>query len=135
MSRQGRVPSWSPWANHAVRPHGVSFRSKNLLEKHVMQVVNRSFAFRAATAVVMMVAMAGSAMAGSADAEFNAILQKLVQWSSGNAGKALAIVSFLVGVMAGIARTTFIPVVAGLGFALAMNFGPGIITGLITAVI
>lgn len=100
-----------------------------------MQIVNRSIAIRTAAALAMMAVMAGSAMAGSTDTEFNAILNKLVAWSSGNAGKALSIVSFLVGVMAGIARTTFIPVVAGLGFALAMNFGPGIITGLITAVI
>ena len=38
----------------------------------------------------------------------------------GNAGKSLAVVSLLIGIMAGVGRSNFVPVIAGAGFAFVL---------------
>jgi conjugal transfer pilus assembly protein TraA len=94
-----------------------------------------SIAKRFSTLALMALAMCGAAMAGTTDTEFQAIFNKIIGWAGGYAGKSLAVVSLIVGIMAGLGRSNFIPVVAGAGFALALGFGPGILAGIVTAVI
>ena len=86
-------------------------------------------------ATVLGLAMTGAVMAGTTDVEFQAIFDKIIGWAGGFAGKSLAVVSLLIDIMAGIGRSNFIPVIAGAGFALALGFGPGILSGIVTAVI
>jgi conjugal transfer pilus assembly protein TraA len=76
-----------------------------------------------------------AAVAGTSDTEFQAIFDKIIGWANGYAGKSLAVVSLLIGIMAGVGRSNFVPVIAGAGFALALGFGPGILSGIVTATI
>ena len=89
----------------------------------------------AGMALAMGLCMMVTAFAGTTDTEFQTLLNKVVGWAGGYAGKALAVVSLLVGVMTGMARTNFLPVIAGVGFALALAFGPGVLTGIVSATI
>ena len=70
---------------------------------------------RSLVAVAMAVGMVGTALAGTSDTEFQAIFDKIIGWANGYAGKSLAVVSLLIGIMAGIGRSNFVPVVAGAG--------------------
>ena len=79
--------------------------------------------------------MVAAAVAGTSDTEFQAIFDKIIGWANGYAGKSLPVVSLLIGIMAGVGRSNFVPVVAGAGVALALGFGPGIQAGIVTATI
>lgn len=101
-----------------------------------MSIVKRSsFPAKAALLTLMALAMSGAVIAGTTDVEFQAIFDKIIGWAGGYAGKSLAVVSLLIGIMAGVGRSNFVPVIAGAGFALALGFGPGILSGIVTAVI
>lgn len=71
--------------------------------------------------------------AGTADTEFQPLLQKLMDWVSGYLGKSLAIGALIVGLGIALAQQTLMPALVGLGVAVIAAFGPGIITGLVTA--
>jgi conjugal transfer pilus assembly protein TraA len=103
----------------------------NLTLKSAGRNAGRNASLMAAMSLCMIV----SAFAGTTDTEFQQLLNKVVGWAGGYAGKALAVVSLLVGVMTGMARTNFLPVIAGVGFALALAFGPNILTGIVSATI
>lgn len=95
-----------------------------------MSIVKRSVLGMALALGIM-----AAAVAGTSDTEFQAIFDKIIGWANGYAGKSLAVVSLLIGIMAGVGRSNFVPVVAGAGFALALGFGPGILAGIVTATI
>ena len=78
---------------------------------------------------------AGSAMAGTTGAEFQTMYQTLLNWVTGYLGKAIAIAAFILGAGIGIARSSPIPALAGVVFALFMVYIPNIIDGIMTAVI
>lgn len=84
-------------------------------------------------AVLMLVA--GSAMAGVTGTEFQALYDMLVGWATGYLGKALAIGAFIVGAVIGFSKGTAMPALVGLVFAIVLGLGPGIIDGMLTAVI
>lgn len=90
---------------------------------------------RSGMVALMALGMVAAVTAGTTDVEFQAIFDKIIGWATGYAGKALAVVALLIGVMAGLSRSNFIPVIAGAGFALALSFGPGILSGIVTATI
>ncbi|GEM_PF-5916684 len=71
--------------------------------------------------------------AGTADPEFQPLLQKLLDWVGGYLGKSLAVGALIVGLGIGLAQQTLMPALVGVGVALIAAFGPGIITGLVTA--
>jgi conjugal transfer pilus assembly protein TraA len=71
--------------------------------------------------------------AGTADPEFQPLLQKLLDWVGGYLGKSLAIGALIVGLGIALAQQTLMPALVGLGVALIAAFGPQIITGLVTA--
>lgn len=98
-------------------------------------VKHSSIPAKAALLTLMALAMSGAVIAGTTDVEFQAIFDKIIGWAGGYAGKSLAVVSLLIGIMAGVGRSNFVPVIAGAGFALALGFGPGILSGIVTAVI
>lgn len=98
-------------------------------------IINKLVARRSSVALLMALGMATAVIAGTADPEFQAIFDKIIGWATGYAGKGLAVVSLLIGIMAGMGRSNFVPVIAGAGFALALAFGPGILEGIVTATI
>jgi conjugal transfer pilus assembly protein TraA len=100
-----------------------------------MNLTLKSTGRSAGMVLVMCLAMMANVFAGTTDTEFQQLLNKITSWAGGYAGKALAVVALMVGVMTGMVRTNFLPVVAGIGFALALAFGPGVLTGIVSATI
>jgi conjugal transfer pilus assembly protein TraA len=75
------------------------------------------------------------ALAGTADADFSAISTKLTDWATGTLGRVIALAMFIVGIATGILQQSVAAAVVGIGAALILNYGPAIITGLISATI
>jgi conjugal transfer pilus assembly protein TraA len=78
---------------------------------------------------------AGAVVAGTTGAEFTALYTLLFGWTTGFLGKSIAIGAFLIGAFAGFAKSTIMPALIGIGFALLFAIGPGIIDGIVTALI
>lgn len=88
------------------------------------------------TAVAVLLALlAGSAIAGTTGTEFQTIYTTLLNWASGFLGKSIAIAAFILGAGVGLARSSPIPALVGIVFALFMVYVPTIIDGIMTAVI
>jgi conjugal transfer pilus assembly protein TraA len=82
-----------------------------------------------------LLALAVGVNAGTTGVEFQALFTLIDGWVSGYLGKALALGAFLIGAMVGMAKSTVMPALVGLGFAIVFSVGPGVITGMMTAVI
>ena len=85
----------------------------------------------AATSVVL----AAPALAGTTGTEFTALYNLVKGWSQGYLGRALAIAAFLVGAIIGFAKSTAMPALIGVVFAILFAIGPGIIDGIASALI
>lgn len=81
-----------------------------------------------------LVAVAGVAAAGS-DTAFDSIFTILNDWATGSLGKVIAIAMFIVGLGAGIVKQSVMAVVAGIGAAVVLAYGPGVIDSIFTATI
>lgn len=86
-------------------------------------------------AALLSLAAVTSAHAGTTGTEFQGLFDMLVGWASGYLGKALAIAAFLVGAVIGFAKSTAMPALVGVVFAVVFSIGPGVINGMMTAVI
>jgi conjugal transfer pilus assembly protein TraA len=82
-----------------------------------------------------MAALPESALAGTGGTEFADIYTLLSGWAKGTLGKVIAIGFFLIGVVAGMAQQSVMAAAIGVGAALVMYFGPGVIDNILTAVI
>ena len=78
---------------------------------------------------------AGSVMAGTTGTEFQSLYTTLLNWASGYLGKSIALAGFILGAGIGIARSSPIPALVGVVFALFMVYVPIIIDNIMTAVI
>ena len=86
--------------------------------------------------VVLILALgATSAFAGTTGDEFQTMYTTLLNWATGYLGKAIAIAAFILGAGVGIARSSPIPALAGVVFALFMVYVPTIIDTIMTATI
>jgi conjugal transfer pilus assembly protein TraA len=99
-----------------------------------MRMTRRSPAIATAVAVVLTLA-AGSALAGTTGTEFQSMYTTLLNWVNGYLGKSIAIAAFILGAGIGIARSSPIPALIGVVFALFMVYVPTIIDSIMTAVI
>jgi conjugal transfer pilus assembly protein TraA len=91
---------------------------------------------RIAVAVgVLLTLAAGSALAGTTGTEFQSMYVTLLNWVNGYLGKSIAIAAFILGAGIGIARSSPIPALIGVVFALFMVYVPTIIDSIMTAVI
>ena len=79
--------------------------------------------------------LAGTALAGTTGTEFQTMYTTLLNWVSGYLGKSIAIAAFILGAGIGIARSSPIPALVGVVFALFMVYVPTIIDGIMTAVV
>ncbi len=82
-----------------------------------------------------LVLIAGSALAGTTGSEFQTMYTTLLNWVTGYLGKSIAIAAFILGAGVGIARSSPIPALVGVVFALFMVYVPTIIDGIMTATI
>jgi conjugal transfer pilus assembly protein TraA len=96
--------------------------------------VNRKFVSNTAVAVLLAL-LAGSAIAGTTGTEFQTVYSTLLNWATGFLGKSIAIAAFILGAGIGVARSSPIPALVGIVFALFMVYVPTIIDSIMTAVI
>ena len=88
------------------------------------------------TVLVLLTLLAVSpAFAGTTGTELQARYTPLLNWATGVLGKSIAIAAFILGAGIGIARSSPIPALAGIVFALFMVYVPTIIDSIMTAVI
>jgi len=88
------------------------------------------------TVLVLLTLLAVSpAFAGTTGTEFQTMYTTLLNWATGFLGKSIAIAAFILGAGIGIARSSPIPALAGVVFALFMVYVPTIIDSIMTAVI
>ena len=86
-------------------------------------------------ATLVLTLAAGSALAGTTGTEFQTMYTTLLNWATGFLGKSIAIAAFILGAGIGIARSSPIPALAGVVFALFMVYVPTIIDSIMTAVV
>ena len=97
--------------------------------KLVQKMLNR--AGIAASSLVL----AAPAFAGATGTEFTGLYNLVKGWSEGYLGRTLAIAAFLVGAIVGFAKSTAMPALVGIIFAVLFAIGPGIIDGIASALI
>ena len=78
---------------------------------------------------------AGSALAGTTGTEFQTMYTTMLNWATGYLGKAIAVAAFILGAGIGVARSSPIPALAGVVFALFMVYVPTIIDSIMTATV
>ena len=79
--------------------------------------------------------LAAPAIAGTTGTEFTALYNMVKGWSEGYLGRTLAIAAFLDGAIVGFAKSTAMPPLVGIIFAVCFAIGPGIIDGIASALI
>jgi len=111
---------------------GTSFFDGEIkMKKHLVLGLALAMAAGAATAAnTTPTTFPGTGLAGLDD-----LLDLVKALSEGTLGKVIATAMFLVGVAAGIVRQSIIAVVAGIGCAAALAFGPQVIDGVFSALI
>lgn len=88
-----------------------------------------------ATALVVGLAGVQMAQAGTTGSEFYAFYNMMIAWTGGYLGKGIALAAFLLGAGMGVAKSTILPAIIGLVFAVVFTVGPSVITGMMTATI
>ena len=97
--------------------------------KLVQKMMNR--AGIAASSLVL----AAPAFAGTTGTEFTGLYNLVKGWSEGYLGRTLAIAALLVGAIVGFAKSTAMPALVGIIFAVLFAIGPGVIDGIASALI
>jgi conjugal transfer pilus assembly protein TraA len=90
---------------------------------------------RIALVAFALAVLAGPALAGTTGTEFQTMYQTLLDWATGFLGKSIAIAAFILGAGIGIARSSPIPALVGVVFALFMVYVPTIIDTVMTAIV
>jgi conjugal transfer pilus assembly protein TraA len=84
-----------------------------------------------ATLVAPVVAVTGAAVAGGGGAEFDVAVTQLTDWLEGGLGQLLALAALAIGIV----QQSVMAVVVGIGMAIAVFYGPGILTGIIAGAV
>lgn len=79
--------------------------------------------------------IAGSAFAGTTGTEFQTLYEWINNVVTGYFGRAVAVAAVGIGAILSIARVNPIPILAGVGFAIFLQYTPAIINGILTATI
>lgn len=82
-----------------------------------------------------IIAATAPAFAGTTGTEFGGLYNLVKGWSEGYLGRTLAIAAFLVGAIVGFAKSTAMPALVGVVFAVLFGIGPGIIDGIASALV
>ena len=98
-----------------------------------LQAMNHQKLLVGAAVVVPLALLAVGAEAGTTAAEFKPIYDKILDWTSGYLGKAIALFAFLLGLGAGVAKQSPMAAIGGVVFALFVAFGPAVLEGIATA--
>jgi len=85
--------------------------------------------------LLMLLLASPAAHAGTTGTEFQSMYSTLLNWATGYLGKAIAVAAFILGAGIGVARSSPIPALVGVVFALFMVYVPNIIDSIMTATI
>lgn len=99
-----------------------------------MSILTAKLMQRAGIATTSM-ALALPAFAGTSGSEFGTLYNLVHGWTTGLLGRTLAISAFLVGAIVGFAKSTAMPALIGVVFAIMFAVAPGIIDGIASALI
>jgi conjugal transfer pilus assembly protein TraA len=77
--------------------------------------------------------LAASAFAGTTGEEFQNLYAWINNVVTGYFGRAVSVAAVGIGAILSIARVNPIPILAGVGFAIFLQYTPTIITGILTA--
>lgn len=88
-----------------------------------------------AIVAVALSIMAGSALAGTTGTEFQSLYTWINDVVTGYFGRAVSVAAVGIGAIMSIARVNPIPILAGVGFAIFLQYTPTIITGILSATI
>ena len=97
------------------------------MNRETLKKLTTTVAMAAPAALVV-----GSAVAGTGGTEFGAIVTQLTDWLEGGLGQVLALGALAVGLGIGIVQQSILSVVVGIAMAIAVFYGPGVLTGIIT---
>ena len=86
-------------------------------------------------ALALLLAAPSLVMAGTSGTEFQTLYDLLFGWATGYLGKAIALAAFIIGMGMGIARSSPIPALGGVVFALFVAYIPSVIGGIVTGVL
>lgn len=82
---------------------------------------------------VMLAVAAGLVMAGTGGEEFNDVWDTLVKWTQGTLGRIIAIAMVLVGVVAGVVRSSIMGFVVGVAAGMGLYNAPTVIESIMGA--
>jgi conjugal transfer pilus assembly protein TraA len=85
--------------------------------------------------VALFVVLAGSAFAGTTGTEFQNLYTWINDVVTGYFGRAVSVAAVGIGAILSIAKVNPIPILAGVGFAIFLQYTPTIITGILTATV
>lgn len=86
-----------------------------------------TFALTVLVMALLIPNVAHASGSGGDDLGLGELLDWLVGLIQGTLGKILALIAFLVGMIAGVAQGSFLAVATGIGFAVVFYYGPDII--------
>lgn len=84
---------------------------------------------------ILFLLVAGTAFAGTSGTEFQNLYTWINDVVTGYFGRAVSVAAVGVGAIMSIARVNPIPILAGIGFAIFLQYTPTIITGILSATV
>jgi conjugal transfer pilus assembly protein TraA len=78
---------------------------------------------------------AGPAFAGTTGTEFEALYNMVNGWATGYLGRTIAVGGLIIGGLVGWAKSSGMPALMGIGWAVIFGVGPAIITNIMSATI
>ena len=83
----------------------------------------------------MTALMTSAAVAGTSGTEFQGLYDLLFGWAQGFLARSIAIAASIAGALYGLAKQNPMLAISGIIFAVILSIGPGIINGILTAVV
>lgn len=90
---------------------------------------------KALVLAALMFGLIGTASAGTNGAEFQALYTWLNGVVTGYGGKAAAMASIGIGAIFSVGRSSPLPILGGVAFAIFLQYVPTIVTGILTATV
>ena len=87
------------------------------------------------SALSFMAANAAQVAAGQEGSEFLSLVTKLKGWAGGSLGIALSLAAFIIGGLIGLAKSTLMPALVGVAFAIMFSVVPTVIISMFGALI
>jgi len=108
-------------------------RSRIFVSRLLPQRDTVTAALRVALILSVYAAIRVAAAHAGTDTTFDDLNTLMTDWSKGSLGKALAMISLLIGIGIAAARQSFASLFAGVGVAAGASIGPGVISQVVTA--